>query len=224
MTSEGADGTQNTIRRPIKTRGASWAQAFSRWLIRVGATPNAVSLFSILAASVGALLLLQGHRLTGWSGAACYLGVIVCVQIRLLCNLFDGLMAVEGGMRSATGELYNEIPDRVSDTILFVAAGAAVGYSWLGWFIAALALTTAYVRSLGASLGLEQDFSGPLAKPQRMFFLSVGCLWASVELVINDRPIGGFLAVLVLIAAGTLYTCVRRVRRMAIRLGKNDHD
>ena len=43
-------------------------------------------------------------------------------QYGLLANLLDGLVAVEGGRRSPTGELFNEVPDRVSDVLVLAGA------------------------------------------------------------------------------------------------------
>jgi len=40
-----------------------------------------------------------------------------------LCNLLDGMVAIEHGKQSQLGVLYNELPDRVSDSVLFVALG-----------------------------------------------------------------------------------------------------
>ena len=57
---------------------------------------------------------------------------MLCVQLRLLCNLLDGMVAVEGGRSSPVGALYNEVPDRVADSLLLVALGYAVGIPWLG--------------------------------------------------------------------------------------------
>ena len=88
--------------------------------------------------------------------------------LRLLCNLFDGMVAVEGGKQSAIGSLYNEFPDHVADSLLIVGLGYAIGQSDLGWFAALAAALTAYVRVFGGSLGLTQSFMGPMAKQHRM--------------------------------------------------------
>ncbi len=32
------------------------------------------------------------------------------IQLRLLCNMLDGMIAVDTNHRTKTGELYNEIP------------------------------------------------------------------------------------------------------------------
>lgn len=71
---------------------------------------------------------------------------IVCITGRLLCNLFDGMVAIEGGKRSENGDLFNDIPDRFSDVLLLVPAGYIAG-GWgieLAWLAAILAIMTAY--------------------------------------------------------------------------------
>src|SRR6202034_1657443 len=102
-----------------------------------------------------------------------FVAVAVCIQLRLLSNLLDGLMAIEEDKKTATGALFNEFPDRVSDTLFLVGAGYASGSAELGWAAALLGVLTAYVRAMGASLGFGQDYSGPMAKQQRMFVLTV---------------------------------------------------
>ncbi len=157
-------------RRPIKARSASWAQGFARWLAQRSITPNQISVASIGFAALGAWLLWQRPSVIGWLGCA------ACIQARLLCNLFDGMVAVEGGKRSAVGELYNEFPDRIADSLLLIALGYASGWSWLGWFCALAAALTAYVRLAGGALGFAQDFRGPMAKQHRMFVMTVACV------------------------------------------------
>ena len=98
----------------------------------------------------------------------------VCVQLRLVCNLLDGMVAIEGGKKSSVGAIYNEFPDRIADTLFLVPLGYAAAMPWLGWFGALLAALTAYVRVFGGSLGLAQDFSGVMAKQRRMAALTAG--------------------------------------------------
>lgn len=98
------------------------------------------------------------------------------IELRLLCNLMDGMMAVEGGLGTKAGPILNELPDRFSDGMFLVCAGYAVtGPAWgadLGWAAVLLAVLTAYVRALAGSLGATQDFGGPMAKQQRMQVLA----------------------------------------------------
>src|SRR6202007_481408 len=98
----------------------------------------------------------------------------------LLANVVDGLVAIEGGKRSALGDLWNELPDRLTDSIILVSLGVAFGAAWLGWLGALLALATAYVRVLGGALGQVQRFSGPMAKPQRMFVATLALVPAAI--------------------------------------------
>ena len=134
-------------RRPLKTRSAAWAQALARRLVRGGVSPNAISLLSIVFAVLGACALIcyPGSSVALVAAAA-------CVQLRLLCNMLDGMVAIEGGKQSAVGVLYNEIPDRVADSLFIVALGFAAGAPWLGWLGALAAAVTAYIRVLGGTL------------------------------------------------------------------------
>jgi phosphatidylglycerophosphate synthase len=152
-----------------------------------------------------------------WNAISCVCGV----QLRLLCNLLDGMVAVEHGKQSQLGVLYNELPDRVSDSVLFVALGYASGLVWLGWLGALLAALTAYIRLFGAALGFAQDFCGPMAKQHRMAVLTVGCLISIVE-HFAVRTNHSLQITCGLITAGSLLTCWTRTRALASRLkGRN---
>lgn len=198
-------------RRPLETRSRGWAQALARALIGARVTPNGISVASVLFAAVGAALLLLSPRTVGFVAAA------ACVQLRLLCNMLDGMVAIDGGRQTATGVLYNEIPDRVADSVLIVALGVAAGEAWLGWLGALAAAVTAYIRVLGGTLGLPQDFGGPLAKPHRMFVMTVACLGAAVEMALDGSRYS-LLAAAWIIAIGSLLTCVLRSHRIAAGL------
>ncbi len=144
-------------------------------------------------------------------------GVALCVQARLLCNLLDGMVAIEGKRQSATGALYNEIPDRVADSLFIVALGYAIGATWLGWLGALAAAVTAYIRVLGGALGLPQDFRGPLAKPHRMAVLTAACAIGAVELAINQTQ-WALIAAAWIIAVGSMVTCITRTLAIAAAL------
>ncbi|HVT33561.1 MAG TPA: CDP-alcohol phosphatidyltransferase family protein, partial [Rhodanobacteraceae bacterium] len=152
-------------RRPLASRDTRWARGIASALARSSITPNQISVLSIAFAAFGAAALVDARPLALVAAAA-------CVQLRLLCNLLDGMVAIEGGKQSKVGALYNEFPDRIADSVLLVALGDAAGADWLGWLAALLAALTAYVRSTGGALGLPQDFRGPMAKPHRMAMLT----------------------------------------------------
>ncbi len=198
-------------RRPLASRQARWAQRVAAALARTSITPNQISLASIGFAGIGAGLLVAWPTLPGLLLAA------LCVQLRLLCNLFDGMVAIEGGKSSPLGVLYNEFPDRIADSLLLVALGHAALHPWLGWLGALLAALTAYVRVDGGALGLAQDFRGPLAKPQRMAVLTAACVIGAVEAGLAGTRHALLIAAIV-VAAGSALTCITRTRAIAAQL------
>jgi phosphatidylglycerophosphate synthase len=199
-------------RRPLKSRGTAWARVLVSLLLRTGVTADQISLLGIGCAVLGSLAVLVAPSAPWWYAVAA-LGI----QLRLLCNMLDGLVAVEGGRKSALGALYNEMPDRLEDSLLLAAFGHAAGFLWLGLLASLLAAVTAYVRLLGGTLGHAQDFSGPMAKPHRMAALTLTALLAGLEAAFAGSayvlPLG-----MAVITLGTGWTIVRRTRTLAGRL------
>lgn len=205
-----------SARRPLKSRSTAWARMAASRLTRAGVSPNAISLASVIFAALGSALLVYSPEFGAawWLG---WIGVALCVQARLLCNLMDGMVAVEGNRRSPTGELWNEVPDRIADTLFLLAAAFAVGSTVLGVLAVTGALMTAYVRALGATLTGEQDFCGPMAKPHRMAALTASLIlgvllgpWLGAERVL--------LIGVIVIALGSWATVARRLFRLATKL------
>ena len=103
-----------------------------------------------------------------------WLAAAAMIQLRLQCNLYDGMVAIATGRASPVGEIYNDVPDRISDSALFIGAGYAVGSNpTLGYVAALAAMFTAYVRAVGKAGGAKQEFCGPMAKQHRMALLTV---------------------------------------------------
>ena len=208
-------------RRPLASRSTRWAATFSTAAVRIGLTADGISVLSLVFAAAGAAGLLWLPA--PWNLAACALGI----QLRLLCNLLDGMVAIEGGRKSKVGVLYNEVPDRVADSLFIVVLGYAIGIPWLGWLGALAAAVTAYIRVLGGTFGLAQDFRGPMAKQHRMAAMTLGCLLGIVEFYFFDRT--GFSpegtsdlkvlqATAVAIAFGSIATCFTRIHSIAGQL------
>jgi phosphatidylglycerophosphate synthase len=198
-------------RRPLASRSTRWAGFLATRAVRAGFTADGISILSLLAAAGGAAALLLLPR--PWNYLACAAGI----QLRLLCNLLDGMVAIEGGKKSRVGVLYNEVPDRVADSLFLVALGYAIGTPWVGWLAALAAAVTAYIRVLGGTFGLAQDFRGPLAKQHRMFVMTLGCLVAFAE-HFYDGGQRALVAAAWIIAFGALLTCGTRIRAIARQL------
>ena len=195
-------------RRPLKTRSRAWAQALATALARIGVAADHISIASIGVAVVGASALLA------WPLPAGLVAAAVCVQLRLLCNMLDGMVAVEGGRKSPVGVLYNEVPDRIADSLFIVSLGYAAAEPTVGWYGALAAAVTAYIRVLGGSIGLPQDFRGPMAKPHRMAVMTAGCLAGAAEMAMNGTTWSLRIATWI-IALGATLTCLTRTLAIA---------
>ena len=205
-------------RRPIATRETGWARALAATIARTGLTANAISVLGAVFAVVAgvAFIASAGTAWRGWLVVAA-----LCIQLRLLCNMLDGMVAVEHARATPVGALYNDVPDRVADTVILVGAGYALAAGgWnptLGWACAVMALFTAFVRVLGGALGTPQFFFGPQSKSQRMAVLTGGALLAAVmPTVVRAGQV--ITLTLVVILVGSTVTVVRRTLRIAREL------
>ena len=125
---------QSTWRRPIAQRFRQTAHASVRWCVRMGIHPNLVSYSSIVAAA--------GAGLCFWQAGAVPALLIVAVgfcYLRLWLNMLDGMVALASGKASRTGEIANELPDRISDVLIFVGvAHSNLCYPLSGYWVAIL--------------------------------------------------------------------------------------
>jgi phosphatidylglycerophosphate synthase len=202
-------------RRPIKARNSRWAAALASLLAGRGIAPNTISCASVVfAALAGAAFLALRIAPSPYAQAALFVVAIGGIQGRLVCNLLDGMVAIEGGRKTRSGDIFNDLPDRISDPLIIVPAGYAITAlpfgPDLGWFAAMAALLTAYVRVLGHSAGAPDFFVGPMAKQHRMAVLTVACalcvpgaIWGLQQLILY--------AALMIIAVGGALTVLRRV-------------
>ena len=205
-------------RRPIATRKRKWAQRATSWLVRRNVSPNLISILGMIACIIAGVTLATTsfayHRLE-WLVAA------AGAQLRLTANMLDGMVALESGRSSRVGELYNEVPDRISDAAVFIGAGFAYGgNTTLGYIATILAISTAYVRAAGKIAGAPSEFCGPMAKQHRMLIITVICIYSAVTprtwqmIPIDDSSIGVVTLGLVVIILGCVLTIVRRQARI----------
>ncbi len=186
----------------------------ARRLATTRVTPNQISVASVAASLLAPLGLLA---IGGPGGASL---AILGIQLRLLANVLDGLVAVEGGKGSAMGALYNEFPDRLADSIILVSLGHAAQSVELGWLCALLAALTAYVRVFGGAMGQPQRFLGPMAKQHRMAVATVALAAAACAPLAPSFPLdpAALRIGLIIIAVGSAWTCWTRTRAIAAGL------
>ena len=222
MSADPTNAISDAARRPLKSRQTRWAARLSAWLARRNISPNSISLASIAFAGLAAGGYAGCIFVDSPLGVASLLVVAsIGIQLRLLCNLLDGMVAVEGGKGSKAGEIYNDAPDRVADAMILAAAGYATAHPYgpvLGWLAVTVALLTAYVRVLGRSLGAGVYFIGPMAKQHRMATLTLANLLGAAMTPWSWQR-WPLLAALAIIVVGGAITAVRRLRRIARDLG-----
>lgn len=205
-------------RRPIATRNRKWAQSATVWLASRNVSPNAISIAGMCACIIAGIALaatsISDYRML-WLVAA--LGA----QLRLTANMLDGMVALASGRASKTGELYNEVPDRVSDAAVFIGAGFAWGGNvTLGYIATILSIFTAYVRAAGKIAGAPNEFCGPMAKQHRMLVITLICFYSAITprswqmITPDDSQFGLMTLGLAVIVAGCVITIIRRLNRI----------
>lgn len=196
-------------RRPLSSRDTRWAQSIARWLAKRSITPNRISQASMVAAALAGASFWIAGRNDGIAHVVLMLAAALFCQLRLLCNLFDGMVAVEGGKGEPDGPFWNEFPDRAADIFILAGAGYGIGMPGLGWAAGAIAVLTAYVRELGRSTGAPADFSGPMAKQHRMATITVAAVVSALTVSWTGRS-HIIEAALWVIVVGAAVTALRR--------------
>jgi phosphatidylglycerophosphate synthase len=211
------DAYQVTDRRPIAARRFAVFHRMAAGLARAHVTANSISVVGMICGLLAGVSLYFTSSVGPLAGRILWLAAAGLVQLRLLANMLDGMVAIASGTASKVGELFNEMPDRISDAATLIGLGyAAGGEPVLGWSAALLAVFTAYVRSMGNAAGAGSDFRGPMAKQQRMFlvtFTGLFCAIAPAQLLRSPAT-----WCLWIICAGCVVTIWRRLSGIASNL------
>lgn len=158
---------------------------FVRFLIKIGLTPNMVSLMG-LALNIGvAVVFIMGAERSnrgdldfiGWAGAL--------ILFAGLFDMLDGQVARLGNMGSKFGALFDSVLDRYSEMILFFGICyylVAHHYFWSSIF-AFMALIgsmmVSYTRARAEGLGVESK-GGLMQRPERIVLISVAAMICGV--------------------------------------------
>ena len=181
--------------------------------MRNGIHPDAISYLSILAAAIGAICFWK-------SGEVRWLLIIAPLfcYLRLWFNMLDGMVAVAANKASRRGEILNDLPDRISDIIIFVGVAHS---GWMnqniGYWAAIFAVLSAYVGLFGQAFGGLREFGGIMSKPWRMVALGVGA-WLTFLLQREPERFSILDLTCVIIIAGCVQTIVVRLKRITAAL------
>jgi phosphatidylglycerophosphate synthase len=206
---------QPTSRRPIAEVFRRTAQATVRLSVRWRVHPDVVSYLSIVVSALAGICF--------WQAAAqpwlLLVGPVFC-YVRLWLNMLDGMVALASGRASLRGEILNDLPDRISDVLVFAGvAHSGLASPMSGYWAAIFALLTAYVGMLGQAVGAHREYSGVMAKPWRMVTLHAGAwtTWAAWWWGSGRVQPGGFTILdwtCLVVVLGCLETIAVRLRRI----------
>ncbi len=167
--------------------------------IKLGLTPNAVSLLGFAVSWAGAYFLWHGDPLAAFlAGAAC--GGL---------DMLDGKIAARTGRRTRFGALLDSSLDRYSEFAFYLALAVRFRDRWPLWaaFAAFLGSTmVSYIRARAEGLGFECR-SGIMQRADRFLILGLACL-AAILFPVYDQAMA---SALVLIAVVSNITAVQRI-------------
>jgi len=177
---------------PARALAAYVINPIARFLLRVGVTPNAVTVAGTVGVLAGSYLGAMGHLFWGtWVVTAC-----------ALTDALDGTMARMRGASGKFGALLDSSMDRIADAAVFgaVAYYLAGKDNPYGGMVAALVCLAAgqvvsYVKARAQSLGLNADV-GIAERLERLIIVGIGGLLGSAGLEWGLPAALWFLAVL----------------------------
>ena len=205
---------QSKSQRPIAQIFRRTGNAATNLCVRLGIAPDAISYLSVVAALIAAICFWKSEA-TRWllivAPLFCYL--------RLWFNMLDGLVAFAAGQASRRGELLNDLPDRISDVVIFVGiAHSGLMNPFIGYWAAISAVLTSYVGLFGQALGVQRQFGGTMSKPWRMVALHAGA-WLTFFLGPQSSAIFTiFDWTCLVVIAGCVETIVVRLKRITAAL------
>src|SRR6476620_119088 len=205
---------QPSSRRPIVAVFRRTGDAATRLCVRHGIHPDAISYLSIIAALIAAICFWK-------SGARHWILLIAPLfcYLRLWFNMLDGLVAFAAGKASRRGEILNDLPDRISDIVIFGGvAHSGLMNPLIGYWAAIFAVLTSYVGLFGQALGVQRQFGGIMSKPWRMVALQAGA-WLTFLLAPQSSATFTVLDwTCLLVIAGCGETIVVRLKRITAAL------
>lgn len=134
------------------------------FLVRIGITPNQVTLFaSFLSIGFGIYF--------AWAGRASWWLMPIVFLVRMALNAVDGMLARQFQMQSRLGTYLNELGDMISD--LFLCLPFAIEFPWSIGSVCFLSLFSEIAGILATAIGEKRRYDGPMGKSDRAFCLGI---------------------------------------------------
>ncbi|MDR7274090.1 phosphatidylinositol phosphate synthase [Catenuloplanes atrovinosus] len=186
----------------------------SRALLRLGVTPNAVTVAGTIGVVVGAVVFgTRGHFIIG----------ALFITVACLTDLIDGTMArLREGPNGRFGALLDSSMDRVADAAIF---GSLV--YWFGkegdWVTATVALVclvasvlVSYVKARAEGLGFDCNV-GIVERAERLIGIGIGALSTAFGVLWGLQAVLWILAVLSIVTAWQRMRHVYKQDQAALR-------
>jgi CDP-diacylglycerol--glycerol-3-phosphate 3-phosphatidyltransferase len=172
----------------------------ARFLLRIGVTPNAVTVAGTVGVLIGSYFGALGHLFWG----------TVIVTACALTDALDGTMARMRGGTGKFGALLDSSMDRLADGAVFGAVTYYLATEGIWWGVVAALISlvagqvVSYVKARAQSLGLNADV-GIAERLERLLIVGVGGLLGAAGLD------WGLPAALCVLAALSLFTVFQRL-------------
>src|SRR6201997_4902836 len=201
---------------PSRAAFAPLPEATARAALRIGLTPDAVTILGTIASVAGALTLFPMGRL--------FAGTLV-VWFFVLFDMLDGAMARERGGGTRFGAVLDATCDRVSDGAVFCGLLWWIAFGLRDRLLVVATLiclvtsqVISYIKARAEASGLRGD-GGIIERPERLIIVLVGAGVSDLPAF----PLPWALPVAMwLLAAASLVTCAQRLHRVRTSPGARD--
>jgi archaetidylinositol phosphate synthase len=149
--------------RPLANR---LLRPWVRGAMRVGATPNVISILAFVAA-IGAAAAFY------LATPAAYAVGAFLVFLNGWLDLLDGAVARELGTDSPSGDLLDHVLDRYADVLVVAGLAAGIGRFDLGLAAVTGVLLTSYLGTQAEAVGLDRVYGGLLGRADRLALVGV---------------------------------------------------
>lgn len=165
--------------RPLANR---LLRPWVRAAMRIGATPNVISVVAFVAAigAAGAFYVATPEA---------YAVGAVLVFLNGWLDLLDGAVARELGTDSPSGDLLDHVLDRYADVFVVAGLAAGIGRYDLGLAAVTGVLLTSYLGTQAEAVGLDRVYGGLLGRADRLALVGIT---TAVSAIVFPTVLAGF--------------------------------
>ncbi len=161
---------------------------FVRLAVRLGLTPDAISVIAFVMAIAGGIAFAVG-------GPYYVIGAVL-VAVNGWLDLLDGELARELETASPGGDLLDHVLDRYADVVLVAGLAAGIDRYALGFAAVTGVLLTSYLGTQAEAVGLERVYGGVMGRGDRLVLIAAVGVLAMVVPQLGPLTVVGWLLVL----------------------------